>query len=442
MKILRWLLAGCFIAVVVLAAEPTAKKSAEAEIFVEFALYFAPKPAADPEALLRKLVAEPAYRMRFDDAENPGAVARVFARWTPLTEYRPPDARNLRYTGVGVKPELADALAEAERVFVVGFKTTRSGAFVTNRQACRLFAELARATGGYIWDEETRQVFSLAAWEQRRVATWQDNLPDMREHVTMHAYANPELLRIITLGMRKFGLPDVVFPEAPRQYSRGFGNTINALIQRLAEGERAQDNRLRLRLADIRHAAARESALANPGERATGVAELSLTPAALEEGDPKNTLWRIDFPGEKGAEAIERAMAGMDRLFGSTDKVTGVRSRDDEMLAARERARAAFFAQEKRFRAGLAVGEHLLVKGPFREEGQTEYMWVEVVSWGPRHVEGILSSEPHYVKRLRSGARVQVTFDEIYDYILHKPGGEEEGNETGKVLQRREQNQR
>lgn len=406
------------------------------DIAFEFALYFSPQPKGDPEAIVRTFVSDPKWRLALDAQDSPSALARVAMKWLPLADYAPPTAESLRYKGMGVPPEAAAALAQAKRVFVVVFTTKPRGTFITNRAASVLFLELAKAVGGLIWDEETRELFSREEWEKRRVETWQDNLPDVRSHVTMHAYANPDLLRIITLGMRKFGLPDLVFPEVPRQHSRSFGNTINALAQRLAEGQRGERGRFHLRLADIRHRAARESALSNPENKANGAAELALQPAELEKGDSNNMLWRIDFPAEKG-DAVERGLSAMDRLYGSTDSITNVKSADPEMTAARERARAAFFAQEKRFRAGLGVGEALLVKAPFTAGDQTEYMWVEVVAWGPQHIEGRLSSDPFYVKSLRAGARVKVSLAEVYDYILYKPGGVEEGNETGKVLDRR-----
>lgn len=107
------------------------------------------------------------------------------------------------------------------------------------------------------------------------------------------------------------------------------------------------------------------------------------------------------------------------------------------MAAASERARKAFFAQEERFRRGLAPGEHLLIKAGFKAADQTEFMWVEVTKWKKDAIEGILSSDPYYVKKLRAGMRVTVALADVYDYILYKPDGSEEGNETGKVLMSR-----
>ena len=411
----------------------------DAPVTFEFALYFSPKPSADPMVELNRLLADPSRRLTLPKAPNSAsAVAIVMPVSVALADYAPPTADALRYTSVGVDPSEAPKLAAAERVFILRFITPRLGALVANRAACVLLADLARATNGRIWDEETRQLYSLEQWQTKRVETWQGNLPDMSAQVTLHAYANPELVRIITLGMRKFGLPDLVVSEIPHQHTRPFGNFLNALMQRLVEGQRPENSTLLLNLSEIRHAKARASALTNPGKGAKGIVLVSTRAVPLEPGDNQNLLWRLDFPEAKLDEVTERAMWGANELFGSTDSIVNASANDAELAAARTRARKAFFAQEARFRAGLAFKEHLLVKAPFVQSDQTEYMWVEVTSWGVHNMEGLLTSDPYYVKDLHAGSRVMVPLDEVYDYIFYHADGTEEGNETGKILEQRE----
>lgn len=417
------------------AAEPAKSDS----IVFEFALYFSPKPSADPERELSRLLTDRTRRLDLSGApKSTEGIATVAPRWVPLSAYAPPSAESLGYFGLGVAPTEAPKLAAAERVFILVFATPRHGALVANHSACALLADLAQATEGRIWDEETRQLYSLERWRTDRLETWQGNLPDLTKHVTMHAYANPELVRIITLGMRKFGLPDLVVAEIPSRHTGPLGNFINAFMQRLVEGQRPQDQSMVLTLAEIRHPAVRARALMNPAKGAKGTAMISVRESPPEEGDPKNVLWLLDFPEAKLTGVTERALWGAAELFGSTDRIVGARKGDVEMAAARSRARAAFFAQEARFRAGLAFKEHLLVKAPFVSGDQTEYMWVEIVKWGARSVEGTLSSDPYYVKDLHAGSRVTVAFDDIYDYILYHSDGTQEGNESGKVLERLE----
>lgn len=443
---LRVLAARCYrlvIGVVVIAVMtvcPLAGEIAKSDVITfEFALYFTPKPSSDPGQELNRLLADGSRRLRLPDAPNSmEAIATVAPHWVPLSDYAPPSAESLRYVGVGIASIEAPKLASAERVFILSFSTPRHGALITNRSACVLLADLAQATQGRIWDDETRQLYSLERWRAERLETWQGNLPDMTRQVTMHAYANPDLVRIITLGMRKFGLPDLVVTEIPNQHTRPLGNFINVFMQRLAEGQRPdQLKKMKLTLSEIRHESVRARSLENPGKGAKGAAFISVRSVSRDQGDPENTLWLLDFPDSKFQGVTERAMWGAGELFGTTDSIVGASSGDTEMTAARTRARKAFFAQETHFRGGLEFKEHLLVKAPFVQGDQTEYMWVEVVKWGAKEVEGILTSDPFYVKKLHAGSRVTVPLEDIYDYILYHPDGTEEGNESGKVLELR-----
>jgi len=74
---------------------------------------------------------------------------------------------------------------------------------------------LARETGGLIWDDETREIFSPDEWHARRVETWKSEVPELARHTTIHAYKNETLVRAITLGITKFGLPDIVIEDLP-----------------------------------------------------------------------------------------------------------------------------------------------------------------------------------------------------------------------------------
>lgn len=411
--------------------------AADDPVPVEFAIYFTPKPSADPEAALVRLLGEPLRKLRLHDAgDSADAIASVQFKWSPLAEYAPPTRDTMRFHGVGISAEAADALVAAERVFIVLFWVQPSKILLGNRAAVQVMADLANATGGVIWDEETRQLFSLSRWKTDRIESWQGGLPDITRHVTMHAYADPELVRVITLGMRKFALPDLVVSDLPSIGTRPVGNCLNAVMQRLVEGQRQDKYQFKLTLSDIRHRAVRAKSLESPGDGAQGTVLIEFKEMPREEGDPHNLLLGLDFPDAKLSGRTERTLWGMAQLFGSTDKILNARSDDTELKAARDRARLAFFALERRFKAGLPLNEHLQVKGPFREGDQTEFMWVEVLKWGSDEVEGILVSDPFWVKKLHTGSRVTVRLDEVFDYIYKKADGTEEGNETSAIIER------
>jgi hypothetical protein len=43
---------------------------------------------------------------------------------------------------------------------------------------------------------------------------------------------------------------------------------------------------------------------------------------------------------------------------------------------------------------------------------------------------------PRDVRQLKAGARVPVKVSEVFDYILYRDDGSEEGNETGKLMEK------
>jgi uncharacterized protein YegJ (DUF2314 family) len=249
----------------------------------------------------------------------------------------------------------------------------------------------------------------------------------------MHSYRDPDLVRLITLGMRKFGLPDLVIENVPSGESRAAGNTINACAQLLIEGAKPEGGRIEIRLGAIKHAAVRASLDAECFKTAERTITTRFRVATAEKGDPDNRLWRLEFPAMSGENATEKSMAAFHVLFG-VDNPLKFPNDKDAMRAASERARAAFFSKVPQFRKGLEPNERLIVKAPFKVPEGNEYMWMEVVGWKDDAIEGVLQNNSPYDESLRAGKRVTVPFDRIYDYLHYLPDGTEEGNETGKVL--------
>ncbi|MGC4074791.1 MAG: DUF2314 domain-containing protein [Nibricoccus sp.] len=410
---------------------------AEDKVTFEFALYFAPKPAGDVEALLKELVEKQPEELTL----SAGAKAPVYVafRWLDMADYALMPADSFKYFAIGLQESDHAAMDKAEKVFVVSFTSPKSALLKTNRAACRLVFTLAEKTGANLWDEETRQLFSLPAWKAARIESWQGDIPDVTKHVTIHTYKNPSLIRLITLGLRKFGVSDLVMTEVASQQSRAAGNLINAAMQRLGEGAFPERRRLDLKIGDIRHDAVRTKQSEDPGENAKGAVLIEFKTAVRQDGDPSNELWELDFPAAEGKTPTERQQFAFDAVYGSTEKVLGIEKGDPEMAAASAKARKAFFKNEAKYRAGLGANEHLLVKAGFPYgEDNNEYMWVEVTAWKNDAVLGVLVNDPYYIKGLKSGSKVTITLDRIYDYLFYRADGTTEGNETSRILEKRE----
>ncbi len=403
-------------------AQPTTTEA----VGFDFVLYFAPAPAADAEAALRGLL----------DHEFAASRDHVTVRhkWADIGDYPPPGPDAFQYFSVDLKMDQGYAIAQSERVLVLRFEAAPAKLLRANLDANLLTLRLAELTEGLPWDGECRLLYSRAAWRRQRIDTWQGEVPDVRGHVNMHAYRNPDLVRIITLGMRKFGLPDLVISQTPAGNSRAAGNTINACAQRMLEGQRPEDSIFRLVLEEIQHAGLKKDLLGDPAQGATGRVDLRLRKARPEKGDPQNRLLALDFPEAPGRSALEKQAAALGALYGTQSFIVGRKAGDEALKAASEKARRDFFEKAPRFRRGLEPNERLVVKVPFVIEGQTEFMWVEVTGWQATSLVGVLMNDSRFDEKLRVGRRLEVELKDVYDYIHYKPDGTEDGNETGKVL--------
>jgi uncharacterized protein YegJ (DUF2314 family) len=305
------------------------------------------------------------------------------------------------------------------------------------KAATEVVEALARATNGLIWDEETREVFTPDEWRKRRIAGWTGTIPDVTAHTTIHAYNDGEYVRAITLGMAKFGLPDVVAQNFSWSLNRNMGHLINALCQSLAEGGLiAPAGVYELNFRAIKNRGKRDMYMASLMPNATAVAHLMLMQGTAEEGDPRNRLIELAFDKYQGADVHARQEAMLSSLFGWEDAIKRIRH-DDELDAASKRARAKLPALRKAFAEGLSPGEYIQVKAPFATpKNAKEWMWVEVTEWKGGQIRGLLKNEPFEIPGLHGGQIVQVREDEVFDYIRRYPNGKEEGNETSKIIEK------
>ncbi len=74
------------------------------------------------------------------------------------------------------------------------------------------------------------------------------------------------------------------------------------------------------------------------------------------------------------------------------------------------------------------------------DEGD-EWMWIEVMKWSEDDVlSGSLQNSPFHIKDLKAGAMVEVKLADAFDYILYHSDGTEEGNATGAIMRKQQEN--
>ncbi len=404
----------------------------------ELAVYHLPRPKTDPDEVLARSLRGRPIALRPKPVEGPPAQPVMWVVKPALSDYPPPAGEMLESVGEGLTDVQKRALGGSQSVTVLAFAGPGQSAAASYRHALALASDLAAATGGLVWDQETRQIFSREAWAGR-LDSWHEELPEVTKHVVIQVYRDGDLFRMITAGMGKLALPDVVVNQVASSNQNVFGSIINLACQTLSEHPAlARDGELTLAFDDLKHPGARGRASENILKDAKRRATVQLAVAEPQEGDPDNALVEIVFPGAADELHVRQIALG-DQLYGSKDEIAYV-EHDDAILAASRRAKAALMKHKPRFlKKELPVGERLLVKAPFRTPGGgNEWMWVEVVRWKGRTIRGILDNDPYEVTTLKAGSKVEVKEGSLFDYLLFKPDGTQEGNETGRLMQRQQ----
>lgn len=410
-----------------------------ASIKFEFAVYELPGKTQDMFAVLRQELAAKYPSLKLVEAlpqQPQGAVLAARVEKDVQTEYAPPNLESLTYFGEGLTKEQEQSLQGAKRALILDFAHPRENVSTALRRANQLVEEVARKTGGLIWDEETRQVFTPDAWHAKRLALWGDALPRISTQTVIHEYKNGEYDRAITLGMNKVGLPDVVVEETTSSSNDEVGNFINIFCQSMVEGATfTKPGAFKLDLRSIKNPKVRE---ANVKANGTGVACISLKQGTWEEGDPKNRLIELAPDRYSGPDVHAKQDQMLASFFGWEDAINFVKH-NDELLAASRLAKSKLPGLRQAFAAGLQPGEFIQVKAPFATpDGDTEWMWVEVTKWRGSKIKGLLQNEPFQIPSLHSGQIVEVQQEDVFDYIRTYPDKHEEGNTTGQIIKKQQ----
>lgn len=328
-------------------------------------------------------------------------------------------------------------MQKSDEVLILDFAHPTAQVWTALRSANELVEEIARKTGGLVWDEETREIFSSDAWHDRRLAAWSGDVPDVASETLIHSYPKGEYVRAITLGMAKLGLPDVVIEDSSWGSDDQVGSLINVFCQSMVEGRtisRAGEFRLDLRA--IKNSTVRDKQLKSLKGNAAGVACLTLEHGKYEQGDPRNRLIEVAFDKYPGKDLHARQESMMSSFFGSEDSLVKVHH-NEELLAASARAKAKLPELQPAFAVGLQPGEFIDLKAPFRTpDGGTEWMWVEVSSWKNDKIKGLLDNDPSYLSDLHAGQVVEVRQEDIFDYIRHYSNQRTEGKSTSDIIRK------
>jgi len=414
-----------------------ASSGGAADIRYRAIIYFYPQTVTPTEAELTK------YLPDFERVDAlPETITKPVVTLSILDDFKEfypvPDDDYLAYFGRGISKTQAMSIQTTKQILLIDIGYPQTNSLSDYKSVVNFLFDVANTHKGLIWDAETRELFEPSTWAEKRITPWQDKFPNIVDHITIHAYSNePEGIRTITLGMAKFGLPDIVVNDFSWSSNHPVGNLINLTAQSLFEGVTPNENAtLKLNISKLQNTAMRQTLLSDLKENAASELEIEFGEGKREEGDPYNVILELLFDTAEGANLSEKQDKILSALFGWEDSVTMVQH-DTEILAASTRAKARLNKLRKDFNKGLEPGEYILLKAPFKTDtGGNEWMWVEVITWEKKAITGLLKNEPYYVPELRAGSIVEINQNDVFDYIRELADGTSEGNETDEIMKR------
>jgi uncharacterized protein YegJ (DUF2314 family) len=330
------------------------------------------------------------------------------------------------------------ALQKANRAIEIVFHGSNEDISEKQHNINQLVYDITDNKNVIIVDVSTFEFFNIPLWKQSRLDPFKEEPLNVTSQVTIHTYREGAFCRAVTLGMNKFCLPEISIKNFTCSSQNSFGNLINATIQTLFENPFINsDSTLNIDLRTIKNTPLREYLLSTSEESASHFINIKLKHVEREEGDNYGPQLLIAFENTDYSSPQEEANQVVATLFGTEDSLVYT-NHDEELLKASERAKEKFPQLKQLFNDGLGPGYSLMVKIPFEtDDGGNEWMWVEVTKWDKSEMEGILQNDPYEITNLKAGALVEFDESDIFDYLLNKPDGTFEGNETGKILEGR-----
>lgn len=330
-----------------------------------------------------------------------------------------PPKDTIETIGPGLSPKERESMHKRRAAVTVRVRGDVTKDQVAARALFAVTSLLADKLDGLVWDETTRRVETAAQTRLRAITTPLGRSAFNPRDIVIQFYRQPDSsARLVTLGMSRYGSPDLSLRGCSMAAGAMLVDAINALAASIVEGK---------------------DALPLTVKTAKGEASFEVADAERTQGDPDDFVELVPASGNKGESPREAWDAVVTKLFGEAARSVEARF-GKELEAAGARARKEMPRVLERFKAG--EGE-LFVWGPFlipadeRADGgpEEEWLWVKVSSCDDAACTGALSNRPMYATNIASGRTTSMPRAKIADWQLRHADGGVSGGETTKLLQ-------
>jgi uncharacterized protein YegJ (DUF2314 family) len=305
------------------------------------------------------------------------------------------------------------------------------------RAAFATAAVLAEALDGFVYDEVSRRLETTPEFLSHTITAPLGKPAFAPRQIVVQLYRTEDgTARMLTLGMARYGSPDLSIRDANPSSGPLLTEVLNAAASKIAFDATASN--VTVSLDDIARVGGRKPAELNPTPDHALPVGLSVIEAERQAGDADNTIAELVPFGGSSPENWDGVLR---TLFGLTPSVSQPVD-DAELTKVAENAKKTLPDAIKRFQGG---GGELFVKGPFaippdaRVDGgaTTELLWVQAASCDDRRCTGTLSNEPSYASNLAAGKTTSVERSEAVDWMIRQRDGGIGGGESIRVLKSR-----
>jgi len=213
-----------------------------------------------------------------------------------VSDAQAPDTEYLSYYGRGITKKQAEDLQGTKLALVIDSSYSMDMKVNGLKLSNQIAYDIAKSFDGALWDNETRELFDPVAWENKRLSAWEHDTPIIDKHIVIHAYKNNEYVRAITLGMAKFGMPDIVVNDFSWSLNRPIESLIVLASQSIVEGSRLSKNSsIEINIDSLAETNYKKALKSSLIDNANSEVDVLIGDAQWEEGDPDNYLIEILF---------------------------------------------------------------------------------------------------------------------------------------------------
>lgn len=226
-----------------------------------------------------------------------------------------PNVSYVKTFGFGFSDEDAVECASAGSLILLTFRSPAQNIFKKNLGMMWISYLLSKKFDGYIYDLESKELFTKKYFSNFNL---KENFKDLRIHILVQKYPyTPGSYRIVTLGMAKFGCPDIEIKDFKTTASISLERLCYGICKKLIDIRKKKEQplpfpkNLSLKVKEIFEAT---NQLNGKGKQLEQIVKISLKPGEYESGDSQKNIVRIYPPRnmsmEKWCDDVSGKVAG------------------------------------------------------------------------------------------------------------------------------------